>query len=97
MEAVLTATGERIRLGIEARGLPWTGYAEKGNGWQAYAEDLQAHIEGRKPSNWSDRSREQSAAHESSPQLAPMPVPVLNLAMKTVNIHEKGKQWACQR
>jgi uncharacterized protein YndB with AHSA1/START domain len=63
MEAVLTAEGDRTRLVIEERGLPLAEYADHGAGWQAHAEDLKAHVEGREPENWADRWRELSAAY----------------------------------
>ena len=63
MEAVLTAEGEKTRLVIEERGLPLEEYADHGAGWQAHAEDLAAHLEGREPGSWVDRWRELSAAY----------------------------------
>ena len=63
MEAVLTAEGDSTRLVIEERGLPLEEYADHGAGWQAHAEDLAAHVEGREPGNWADRWRELTAAY----------------------------------
>jgi uncharacterized protein YndB with AHSA1/START domain len=63
MEAVLTAEGDATRLVIEERGLPLAEYADHGAGWQAHAEDLRAHIDGREPSDWAARWRQLSAAY----------------------------------
>lgn len=64
MEAVLTSEDDqRTRLVIEERGLPLEDYADHGAGWQAHAEDLQEHVNGREPGNWADRWRQLSAAY----------------------------------
>jgi uncharacterized protein YndB with AHSA1/START domain len=63
MEAVLTAEGEATRLVIEERGLALSEYAGHGAGWQAHAEDLRAHLEGREAGDWAARWQELNGAY----------------------------------
>ncbi len=51
----LTVDGQRTRLVIEERGLPFDDLDGYGAGWQAHIEDLGAYLAGREPGDWRTR------------------------------------------
>jgi uncharacterized protein YndB with AHSA1/START domain len=55
IEAVLAAEGDKTRLVIEERGLPFDSLDAYGAGWQAHVEDLTAHLHGRPAGDWRTR------------------------------------------
>ena len=55
IEATLAAEGDKTRLVIEERGLPFDALDQYGAGWQAHVEDLAAHLHGQQPGDWQSR------------------------------------------
>ena len=55
IEATLVPAGDRTRLVIEERGIPFAELARHGAGWQAHVEDLAAHLAGLAPDDWHTR------------------------------------------
>lgn len=64
IEANLSADGDRTLLVIEERGIPVAELAGHGAGWQAHIEDLAAHIEGGRSTDWRGRWIELTPAYQ---------------------------------
>lgn len=63
IEAELIPDGDRTRLVVEERGLPFNEAADHGAGWQAHVEDLAAHLAGRPRADWRTRWAELTPAY----------------------------------
>ena len=55
VEATLAVAGDKTRLVIEERGLPFDQLGDYGAGWQAHVEDLAAHVRGEQAGDWETR------------------------------------------
>jgi uncharacterized protein YndB with AHSA1/START domain len=55
VEAILAAEGDKTRLVIEERGLPFESLDAYGAGWQTHVEDLAAHLRGQQAGDWRTR------------------------------------------
>lgn len=67
IEAVLTAEGDKTRLVLEERGLPFDRLYAYGAGWQAHAEDLARYLADGGDSQWKSRWDELSPSYKSMP------------------------------
>lgn len=65
MEANLAPVGDRTRLIIEERGLPFEEVPDHGAGWQAHIEDLAAYLNGGEAGVWQDRWEELRPAYRT--------------------------------
>jgi len=61
--AELIPDGDKTRLVVEERGLPFDEAADHGGGWQAHIEDLAAHLAGRPRTDWRTRWAELAPAY----------------------------------
>ena len=68
IEAELVVHGDRTRLVLEERGLPFDELPRHGAGWQAHIEDLSAHLSGRRRVDWRTRWIELSPAYAAQAQ-----------------------------
>lgn len=68
--AEVVADGDQTRLVLEERGLLLDEFAAHEAGWQAYVEDLAAHVEGRERVDWRTRWSQLTPLIASRPMLS---------------------------